>query len=92
MEFTYLFASLVISIVMLNLLIAIISKAYEKVIASQHESNAWERVKLIHDLFDEIEPDEDALEEPNTLILRATTFKTSSIKEDDEEYDWVPPN
>ena len=47
MQIFFLIATLMISIVMLNLLIAIVSTAYEDVIVTQQESNDFERVNLI---------------------------------------------
>ena len=48
----FILVTIVINIVMLNLLIAIISTSYEKVIASKQETNDYERVALIADNSD----------------------------------------
>ena len=55
-QFVFLAATLVILIVMLNLLIAIVSSAYEDIINTQQEANDYERISLIADVNDFILP------------------------------------
>ena len=86
MHLFYLLGTLTITIIMLNLLIAIISEAYEEVISSQQEANNFERVQLIHDVSDFIDPaKQEALVKPNEYLIRATIAETSAAKEDGED-------
>lgn len=50
-------ATLLVMIVMLNLLIAIVSEAYEEVINTQREANDFERINLISDVSKFIKKD-----------------------------------
>ena len=49
MQIFFLIGTLITTVVMLNLLIAIVSTAYEEVISTQQEANDFERVCLISD-------------------------------------------
>jgi len=78
MQLFYLGGTLFITIVMLNLLIAIISEAYEEVTAQQQEANDLERVQLIADVADLIDEDKrEALALPNEYLIRATVQDTN---------------
>jgi len=86
MKFIYLFGTLAITIVMLNLLIAIISSAYEMVIETQQEANDSERVQLIHEIAVFIDEETAAkLAKSNEYILRASIAKTASEKKKEAE-------
>ena len=50
MQMFFLLATLLVLVVMLNLLIAIVSTAYEEVIETQSEANDFERANLISDV------------------------------------------
>ena len=79
MQLFYLGGTLFITIVMLNLLIAIISEAYEEVTAQQQEANDLERVQLIADVADLIDEEErEALAHPNEYLIRATVQDTNA--------------
>ena len=56
-QMTFLVATLLICIVMLNLLIAIVSSIYEEIINTQQEANDFERISLIADTAEFISPE-----------------------------------
>ena len=70
MQFFFLLATLLVLIVMLNLLIAIISTAYEDVISTQQEANDFERVNLIADTAQFIKPEKTPCK-PNEYLIKA---------------------
>mmetsp|Transcript_40532 Transcript_40532/g.53164 ORF Transcript_40532/g.53164 Transcript_40532/m.53164 type:complete len:101 (+) Transcript_40532:3523-3825(+) len=73
MQIFYLGGTLVITIIMLNLLIAIVSEAYEDVIQSQQEANDFERTQLIAEVADFIDEQKQMdLVLPNEYLIRAT--------------------
>ena len=78
MQLFYITGTLLITIVMLNLLIAIVGEAYEEVIQSQQEANDFERSQLIADVADFIEAEKmDSLVLPNEYLIRATVCDTN---------------
>ena len=72
----FILVTIVVNIVMLNLLIAIISSSYEKVIETQQEANDFERVSLIAD-NSELVPkfEKQKLCKPNEFLTVAYRIK-----------------
>ena len=56
MQFFFLAATLLVLVVMLNLLIAIVSTAYEEVIQTIQQANDFERANLISDVEQFLDP------------------------------------
>lgn len=78
-------ASLLVMIVMLNLLIAIVSQAYEEVINTQREANDFERINLINDVAKFIKKDvKEGLCKPNQYLITAANIDTKKNDSDDE--------
>ena len=82
MHMAYILGTLVITIIMLNLLIAIVSEAYEDVISSQMEANNFERANLIHDVSGLIDPQMYLKHvKPNEYLIRATAKEAHGGKD-----------
>ena len=72
----FILVTIVVNIVMLNLLIAIISSSYEKVIETQQEANDYERVALIADNSDLVPKfEKEKLCKPNEFLTVAQRIK-----------------
>lgn len=84
MTIIYLASTLVITIVMLNLLIAVIGEAYSEVIATQDEANYFERMQLVHEISILIDKKHtEHLNKKNSYILRATVASQQQDEEDE---------
>lgn len=57
----FLLMTVIVNIVMLNLLIALVSKAYEEIIETQQEANDLERIRIIEDVNYMVKKDEEYL-------------------------------
>lgn len=72
MHLFFLIATLLVMIVMLNLLIAIVSTAYEEVIENQQEANDFERISLIADTAEFIKDEKkEDLCRRNEFLIKA---------------------
>ena len=72
MQIFFLVATLVVQIVFLNILIAIVSSAYDEVTDTQQEANDFERVNLIVDTVEFISEDVKMKAcEPNWYLIKA---------------------
>ena len=72
MQIFFLVATLIVQIVMLNILIAIVSSAYDEVTNTQQEANDFERVNLIADTADFISQKVlDQVCKPNWYLIKA---------------------
>ena len=84
MQFFFLLATLLVLIVMLNLLIAIISTAYEDVISTQQEANDFERVNLIADTSQFIKSEKTPCK-PNEYLIKAQLINFSEKENEEKE-------
>ena len=72
MQIFFLAATVLVLIVMLNLLIAIVSTAYEDVIQTQQEANDFERANIISDVSQFLNREEtQKMCKPNEYLIKA---------------------
>ena len=85
-EIFFFLGTLLIQIVMFNILIAIVSTAYDEVIHTIKESNDFERVGLIADLAEFIKPEKkEKLYTPGEYLIVAKIAGDSGNEEKQEE-------
>ena len=79
-------ASLVIMVVMLNILIALISSAYESVTEEVQESNDFERLNLIAEVAPFISRQQSTISKPNEFMIVAQNV--SSLVKEKNNTEW----
>ena len=88
MQLFFLAATLLVLIVMLNLLIAIVSTAYEDVIQTQQEANDYERANLIADTAQftcKNDLEQRGMCKPNEYLIKAQLISNLEKEEKNQE-------
>ena len=90
MRLFFLFATLVVLVVMMNLLIAEVGKAYEEVIETQDQAKDYERANLIYQVERHLRHEQrDQLCKPNQYLIKASLDgmrdENTSEQEESEE-------